>query len=199
MKEERAKEVKLVLSGLREEFKIVKSEIKKIYLQLSELSQLCFPKIDDLGFLNFLLENLKEILNMKLNSIVSIEHHVKIIFERLEFKSFLNYDTENQNEHDKLTNVWPDIIHISYQAENVIDSFVLGGKALRYPLLCLFDVMEEINIIKRKIMDIYEDKNYGTKLHRISQVSNHVAMQVNNSTNNEVVIGVRDEAEKIVD
>lgn len=122
----------------------------------------------------FLLENLKQLLLYNASLILDVKDEVELLYNDLTlFKAFLKDSTEKRSKHETLKEIVKQIRNVVYDAEDAIDTFVAHaavhkarkniGRAIH-----VFDysaklrsVGHEIQLIRRKVKDIYENKKFG--------------------------------------
>ncbi|KAL0296752.1 UNVERIFIED_CONTAM: putative disease resistance protein [Sesamum radiatum] len=122
----------------------------------------------------FLLENLKQLLLYNANLILDIKGQVEFLYNDLSlFKAFLKDSTEKRRTHETLKELVKQIRNVVYEAEDAIDTFV-AHKAVHkarkhiekafhifdYPAK-LRSVARDIEQIRAKVKDIYENKKFG--------------------------------------
>lgn len=122
----------------------------------------------------FLLENLKQLLLYNANLILDVKDQVEFLYNDLTlFKAFLKDSTEKRNKHETLKELVKQIRNVVYEAEDAIDTFVAHAavhKARKHigKAIHMFDysaklrmVATEIRLIRDKVKDIYENKKFG--------------------------------------
>lgn len=122
----------------------------------------------------FLLENLKQLLLYNAKLILDIKDQVEFLYNDLTlFKAFLRDSTEKRSKHEYLKELVKQIRNVVYEAEDAIDSFVAHAAVhkARKPIqkaLHMFDypaklrnVARMIEVIRTKVKDIYENKRFG--------------------------------------
>lgn len=124
--------------------------------------------------MEFLLENLKQLLLYNANLIFDIKSQVEYLYNDLTlFKAFLKDSTEKRSKHETLKELVKQIRNVVYDAEDAIDTFVAHAavhKARKHigKAIHMFDysaklrvVAKQILVIREKVKDIYENKKFG--------------------------------------
>ncbi|XP_027151209.1 putative late blight resistance protein homolog R1B-23 [Coffea eugenioides] len=145
------------LSDSLEIIQLLTPKFKELYLQIPRLH---FPKTPQLGFVEFLLQKLRQLLRQKLDSVQHVIHQIESIHEDLEmlmsfFRHSLKQGIGNQEHEDLRTH----LIVLAYEAECVIDSIVIGGSAEWNHLPWLYHVSQEIRHVKMQAIDLHEKES----------------------------------------
>ncbi|KAH6763008.1 hypothetical protein C2S52_020441 [Perilla frutescens var. hirtella] len=160
----------------------------------------------------FLLENLKQLLLYNANLILDVKDQVEFLYNDLTlFKAFLKDSTEKRSKHETLKELVKQIRNVVYEAEDAIDTFVAHaavhkarkqiGKALH-----IFDysaklrgVAHEIQSIRGRVKDIYENKKFGFEALHVGDGSDRATKEKKPPiVEEDNVVGFEDEAEKVV-
>ncbi|KAL3500761.1 hypothetical protein ACH5RR_039854 [Cinchona calisaya] len=191
----------LLLPELVEKMKLVRTEIMESYLRIRRSSQSNFPKNTGLGFVDFLLGNLRELLNQKADTIVSVKHLVEVAYSDIEeiVKSFPMDIVEQFNEQCNLINLRSCIVNVAYEVEYLVDSFVVKGGVLWYHVLWLSDLIEEIKLIKVPVSEISEKANSIVANNVEHSLSNYKVSPARIPNNGEVVVDLDDQTKLIID
>ncbi|KAL0327026.1 UNVERIFIED_CONTAM: putative disease resistance RPP13-like protein 3 [Sesamum angustifolium] len=160
----------------------------------------------------FLLENLKQLLLYNANLILDIKGQVEFLYNDLSlFKAFLKDSTEKRRTHETLKELVKQIRNVVYEAEDAIDTFV-AHKAVHkarkhiekafhifdYPAK-LRSVARDIEQIRAKVKDIYENKKFGFEaLHAGDGADKGTKEKKPPIVEEDNVVGFRDEAEKVI-
>ncbi|KAK7255005.1 hypothetical protein RIF29_28404 [Crotalaria pallida] len=125
---------------------------------------------------SFLLDNLTQLLTSEVNRLYGVEGKVKLLKQELErIQGFLKDSEGKREEHEAVKAVINQIKDVSYEAEDVIDNYVLEADIhARKNMLARFidfgygkmlhSVDNQIEKIKERIKDIYDNKDtYGIK------------------------------------
>ncbi|KAL8229354.1 hypothetical protein R6Q57_014254 [Mikania cordata] len=122
----------------------------------------------------FLLENLKQLLLYNSDLISGVKDRVESLYKELSLmKAFLKDSKEKRSEYEYVRELVRQIRDVAYEAEDTIDAFVVNaamqkerstfGKmihALEYPSN-LRSVAKDIESIKTKVKEIYDTKRFG--------------------------------------
>ncbi|XP_071924935.1 putative late blight resistance protein homolog R1B-17 [Coffea arabica] len=178
-------------------FGLFKAHMGQIYLQDVKSLQSNLPRTDDLGFINSLLQNLRELLNHDANHAASFaKQHLQMVCEELEFlQSFLVKSVKQKNDRAEVRDLWTCITKVAYEAEWVIDSFVLRDGPFTYHMLWLSAVMEYIKLIKAKAICVQE--KYYNEVQDIAKPSDRAPSSVSTPELDEVVVGFNNEEKEI--
>ncbi|KAL3513761.1 hypothetical protein ACH5RR_026478 [Cinchona calisaya] len=160
------------------------------------------PRANLLGFFYSLFGNLKELLNYNSsNSIFLMKYDLEMLFLELEvLESFLVKSAKQRDELEELRELWTRIANVSYELECVIDSILCRDGPLCYHFLWLSAAMEEIKLIKAKVVEIdgLGDFCRSLEMNIVSKASSHVTSQDTIPATEEDVIGFNNEAEEII-
>ncbi|XP_071915566.1 putative late blight resistance protein homolog R1B-13 [Coffea arabica] len=194
MKDDLLKETDLMLSHLLEVFKLIIVEVGHIYPLPS--SSLSFPRTNELGCLDFLLEALKELASSTADSIDFPNDQICTILEDLVFlRSFLGNVVEQRNQNGKLQELWSRVVKVAYSVELEIDSALLDDRHVH----CLDAVAQDIKLMKIEAEEICDSIRYDGETLRGAKTNIHMPTQVTASTFNEALVGRKDEVESIID
>ncbi|CAI9093697.1 OLC1v1029256C1 [Oldenlandia corymbosa var. corymbosa] len=191
------------LSSLVEMIMSVKADITERYKRIRLTSQCNFPNYSGLDFIDFILENLKELLAGKIPTIDSIMHHVEVIHNEME--DILNYFPRNVEwQHDEgsdLKSLARAIISVACQAEYVIDTFTVSGGAVWYHVLWLSDLIEELKLLKVHALEISKKTpdQADTSVKNVGQPLTNVTSVTSAPFVGEIVVDLHDQAKLIID
>ncbi|MCD7471169.1 hypothetical protein HAX54_011482 [Datura stramonium] len=140
-----------------------------IYLIIRKAFQSNLPRIHGLGYVDFVLHNLKEFQHRHSNSLDFVKNHLQRIQDELESVQLFLKDVaeERHNKHDRLQDCATLLIGKTYEVEFVVDACI----SREVPDWCLvrwfMDITEEIVLIKTEIMQIQGKKmvDFGLVLH----------------------------------
>ncbi|GFP96613.1 putative late blight resistance protein homolog r1b-17 [Phtheirospermum japonicum] len=161
----------------------------------------------------FLLENLKQLLLYNGNLIAGVKDEVESLYNDLSlFRAFLKDSTENhrRQQNEVLKELVKQIRNVVYEAEDAVDTFVAHAAVhkARKPIekaLHIFDypaklrMAKEIELIRGKVKDIYENNKFGFG---VMQVGNGFDRGTKEKkppiVEEDNVVGFEDEAEKVI-
>ncbi|KAL3499041.1 hypothetical protein ACH5RR_041773 [Cinchona calisaya] len=186
-----AKETNDAVCDFLEKIKHIKAEIGNKYPLTSAPN---FPKTNQLGFIDVLLENLKELTNCKLNSITLVQDQIQVFEKGLVFlRSFLHKFVD---QHEELQSLRSRIMEVADKAEFVIDSLMVGN--IECSSFLFETITEEIKHIKIEAMEIDESKKYNTaEVQKFTSIL--VPSQGSTSTMDEDVLKLDEETTAIID
>ncbi|XP_027157867.1 putative late blight resistance protein homolog R1A-3 [Coffea eugenioides] len=193
-----AKETDLDLFHLLKVIKLMRAEFTQVY-PLTSVSGFGFPRICELGSMDFLLRNLKELARTdEINGSNAFPvDKIQTIQEDFEFlRSFLVKIKEQRNQNEKLQAFWSRVMEVAYKAELVID-WTLVGDGYEY---FLDDVARDINVIKIEAQEIYDSIRYvGETTKGVTKTFTRMPSQVTIATYNEDLVPLDDEVKTITD
>ncbi|XP_027155072.1 putative late blight resistance protein homolog R1B-16 [Coffea eugenioides] len=195
MKEGLHMETDLALSHLLEVLKLIIAEVGHIYSAPSS-SSLTFPRTNELGSLDSLLETLKELASSTAASIAFPNDQIRTILEDLVFlRSFLGNVVEQRKRNEKLQALWSRVMKVAYSVELEVD-FALAGDQHEH---CLDAIARDIKLVKIEAEEIYDSIRYDVETQRLTKITIHMPAQVTAPTFNEALVGLDDEVESIID
>nr|XP_027075768.1 putative late blight resistance protein homolog R1C-3 [Coffea arabica] len=190
MKDSLAKETELALVHLLKELQFVMEEVAQVYPLKS--SQLSFPRTNELGSIDFLLENLKELAISKAGSGAFPMDQIQTVQEELLFlRSFLENIVEKRNQNERLQAFWSRAMEVAYKAEVIIDSTLAGDKLET----CLDVIAGDINFVKTELAE----EIYDGQTHSVTNPFVPMPSQVSAPVFYEHPVGLEDELETIID
>nr|XP_027097893.1 putative late blight resistance protein homolog R1A-3 [Coffea arabica]XP_027097895.1 putative late blight resistance protein homolog R1A-3 [Coffea arabica] len=196
MTESLPKEIDLVASHMLELLKLIIPEIEQICPQQPPSSSISFPRTNELGSIDFLLETLEELESSTANSIAFPNNQIHTVREDLDFlRPFLGKIAEQRKGNEKLQALWSRISELAYRAEIIIDSTLLGGKHQH----CLDVIAGDIKLMKIEAKEIYDNIRFDCETQSIVKTTIHMPSQVTAPIFNEAVVGLNDEGEIIID
>ncbi|CDP04756.1 unnamed protein product [Coffea canephora] len=195
IKEGLAKENDVALFHLLKVLKFVRAEVAQVY-PVTSVSPFGFPKTNELGSMDFLIENLIELesCNGADDSIAFPNDQIHTVLDHLVFlRSFLGKIVDQRNRNGKLHALWSRVMEVAYRAEFVIDSIVIGDKH-EY----LEGVVRDIQLLRTEI-ETYECTRHDTGAQRTNRKSFHVESKRSTPVLNDIVVGLDDEVKTIID
>ncbi|XP_027177728.1 putative late blight resistance protein homolog R1B-17 [Coffea eugenioides] len=111
-----AKETDLALLCLLKDLRFVMEEVAQTYPPTS--SSLSFPRTNELGSIDFFLENLKELATSEAGSIAFPKDQIQRVQEDLIFlRSFLWKIVKQRNQNGKLQALWDHVMEVAYKTD----------------------------------------------------------------------------------
>lgn len=112
--------------------------------------------------IDFILENLKQLINCSNPFILLEKDQIQSLYDELRFLRIFLKDSEGScYEHEKVKNLVMNIGDVAYEAESMVDLFVVNAIAMKNnDYLCddfsikLGYVMEEVKSMKTEVMEI---------------------------------------------
>ncbi|CDP05594.1 unnamed protein product [Coffea canephora] len=187
------------LSDFLEKIEKLKAEVWELFIAMPNSSESNFPRTNGMGFIDFLMGNLNDMMQYKANHIPFAEHKVMAVLEELScFRSFLQ-DAENvQNDSQEVNALQTRIINLAYQVENVMNSCAISGIPIWHQIICFSDIQEEIKFCGTEIVTMKQKYNIGKQIAVTTSKLAH-SSRGNNSKFDEDVVGFKDEANQIID
>ncbi|XP_027124760.1 putative late blight resistance protein homolog R1A-3 [Coffea arabica] len=174
--------------------------VKKFYVYIPGASEFYSLRTHGIGYIDFILENLKKMLKQNCKFVPFVKHKVVMVQEELQsLRTFLTDKMDGQNEHEELKDLWRRTINVAYHAEHVTDLSLISCSCFWYSIICLSTVIQEIKITKTEIENIGNKhmKKPGILIANMNSM-HPFAAQASNSRIDEAVIGFDDEAETII-
>ncbi|KAM3304311.1 hypothetical protein P3S67_015343 [Capsicum chacoense] len=139
-----------------------------IYFLTRKSFQTNLPKIDGLGSIDIILDDLKELLNCYSDSLSSMRSQLWTIQQQLE---------HFQKKHDGVGSFAMQVISKAYE----VNHLVVGCINKDIPEWCLVlwigDIIEEITLIVREVAEIHENKVSDLVLHNTTDVATPHTLQ----------------------
>ncbi|XP_027075860.1 putative late blight resistance protein homolog R1A-3 [Coffea arabica] len=194
IKEGLAKETDLALFHLLKVLKFIRAEVTDPVTLL--FSPFGFPRTNELGSMDFLLENLKELENCSETdySIAFPKDQIHTVLEDLiVLRSFLVKIADQRNRNGKLQALWSRVMEVAHRAEFVIDSIVVGDKH-EY----LERVARDIQLLRTEALETYDSTMHDCGAQRTTQKSFRIESKCRTPMLNEVLVGLDDEVKAII-
>ncbi|XP_027076971.1 putative late blight resistance protein homolog R1A-3 [Coffea arabica] len=188
-----AKETDLALFHLLKVLKFVRAEVTD---PVTLFSPFGFPRTNELGSMDFLLENLKELENCSEtdDSIAFPKDQIHTVLEDLIFlRSFLVKIADQRNRNGKLQALWSRVMEVAHRAEFVIDSIVVGDKHE-----FLERVARDIQLLRTEALETYDSTMHDCGAQRTTQKSFRIESKCRTPMLNEVLVGLDDEVKAII-
>ncbi|XP_027177731.1 putative late blight resistance protein homolog R1A-3 [Coffea eugenioides] len=188
-----AKGTDLAISRLVKELQFVMQEVAQTHPPTS--SSLGFPRTNELGSIDFFLENLKEVATSEAGSISFPKDHIQRVQEDVIFlRSFLWRIMKQRKQNVKLQALWDGVMEVAHKAELVIDSIALGDR-----LECLDVIAGDIKHMKTEALKISHSIRSDNEAQGVTNKSIHLESQFSAPALNEVLVGLDKEAKTITD
>ncbi|XP_016484144.2 late blight resistance protein R1-A-like isoform X1 [Nicotiana tabacum] len=156
------------------------------------------PRIHGLGYVDFILKNLKEFQSRHLDSLASTTKLLQRIQKELEsWQPFLESVAEEQhNDIDKIQRCATQLIGKAYEIEYLIDACICE----KAPVWCLehwfLDIVEDTILVKDEVTEIHEKKMVEDAL--INTVTTRTTSNLERSPRmNEEIVGFDDVVENL--
>nr|XP_027073146.1 putative late blight resistance protein homolog R1C-3 isoform X2 [Coffea arabica] len=193
IKEGLPRETYLGLFHLHKVLKYMMAELAHNYFVTSSYSSFNYPRSNELGCMDFFLENLQELARCDEahDSIVFLLDRIQMVHKDLTFlRSVLENIKEQRYRNGKLQAFWSYVMEVACKAELLIDSTLVGDKCEDS-----FDaIARDINLLKIEALEI---QNGQTQ--RVNKNSIHIPSQLAAAIRNEDLIGLDDKVKTIID
>ncbi|XP_009762970.1 uncharacterized protein [Nicotiana sylvestris] len=149
--------------------------ISALTYQIVQMSfQSILPRIDGLGFVDFLLVNMKEFLNQSADTLPSAKSQLEAVLKYLEFLHPFLRDAAAEKciNHDRLQHLATVVIGKAYEIEYIVDCFVTKDVPAWFLTPWLSDLIVEIEFLKAEVEKIKEDKACDAPMENITNASN---------------------------
>ncbi|CAK9136464.1 unnamed protein product [Ilex paraguariensis] len=162
---------------------------------------------------DFLLEDLKQLLNHSSDWFQAEKDEIETLYEELKYiRAFLS-DLESCNEQEELKNLVTHIRDVACKALTYLDFFALQVVTRKYESMAgkigyafnnclnLRNFREEIKSIKKDVMEVYDKKLYGigVPLVEISSTESFFRASTPSSAEEEIVVGFDEDTATIVE
>lgn len=201
LREKDSPEKEVRLRDFMTQIENLKGKIKKMHNLIPDSSSYTFPRTSGLGFIDCLLQKLKECLNREKLFIPFAKHLImKIEQELVSLRPTLNDIFDLQKEHKELQNTRLRLINLAYLTEHVVNSCSVVLYPIWYNMVSLADILDEIKLIKEKI-DTVKHTNFDIDAVLPKLVGSNVEIPTGDrySGASEVMIGCDEEVDTIVD
>ncbi|KAI5677284.1 hypothetical protein M9H77_08234 [Catharanthus roseus] len=197
MKDDMAKEMNLVHTKLLEIVNLLNLKIRQIYLRvLKPPTSSNFPRNPNLGFIEFFIDNLDELLNDRADSIAYVKNEIETVKTDVTLLwSFLR-DTAKNQELDN--NIVRRVVDVAYEAERVVDLISASHFPRWYYILWLSDVIEKIKLLRKESTEQRSKMMSDVSVFKMEKDSIYTRREVYDQTHEEEVVGFIDEAEEII-
>ncbi|KAL3530260.1 hypothetical protein ACH5RR_009605 [Cinchona calisaya] len=174
--------------------------LEKITLIKVITSAFIFSKTNALGFVDFLLDNLKELPTCKVHSIALAKDQIQTVQEDLvSLKSFLENILDLHNQDENVRSLWSRAVEVAYKTSFVILSLVVGD-ILDCFLLEFNSITEEINLIKMEGLKIAENHHSDFEsTNDATKTSNPLPSQGSTPAINKFMVTLDDETNTIIE
>nr|XP_016492710.1 PREDICTED: putative late blight resistance protein homolog R1B-12 [Nicotiana tabacum]XP_016492711.1 PREDICTED: putative late blight resistance protein homolog R1B-12 [Nicotiana tabacum] len=182
----------LYLSDIKQLLKFVEAEVKTICLEVPDSSSYSFPTTNGLGFLSCFLDKLDELLNSKLDPIIDLKLHIRLVKKGLLcLRSLTDHFTESNDEHDEVYSLITSVTEVAYKAEYVIDSCLTFSHPLWYKVLLISEVVENIKLVNKEVSETCEREKNDEIVPEVAKTSTNIlpSLSANTSTANKEMEG----------
>ncbi|KAK6789092.1 hypothetical protein RDI58_012891 [Solanum bulbocastanum] len=154
---------------MKQLLKFVETEVKTIIPKTPESSSYSFPKTNGLGFLQFFLGNLEELLCSKLDSVIDWNHQIGLVKEGI--LCLRDHFTENFDELDEDYGFVLKVTEMAYKAEFVIDSCLVSSHPLWYKSHRMSEVLKNIKLLNKVVTETYGREEIDVTVHKVAKTS----------------------------
>ncbi|XP_049389619.1 putative late blight resistance protein homolog R1A-3 isoform X1 [Solanum stenotomum] len=197
---DKAAEVNSVFSDLLKKIEHVMEDLKDVILKDVVSSKCNFPRTNGLGFIDYLLRYLKELLqDGKCDSVV--KHLIEEAQEELYLLRYFLKEVEKKKhefEEVKKHDLWTEVISLAYQAECIIDCLVTGDYPVWYlHLLC--KITTETKVVRDHLKEFHATITREVEVPIEEQGPNPVRPVVETTQLDEVMVGFKDETDLLIE
>ncbi|XP_049371056.1 putative late blight resistance protein homolog R1B-17 [Solanum verrucosum] len=197
---DKAAEVNSVFSDLLKKIEHVMEDLKDVILKDLVSSKCNFPRTNGLGFIDYLLRYLKELLqDGKCDSVV--KHLIEEAQEELYLLRYFLKEVEKKKhefEEVKKHDLWTEVISLAYQAECIIDCLVTGDYPVWYlHLLC--KITTETKVVRDHLKEFHATITREVEVPIEEQGPNPVRQVVETTQLDEVMVGFNDETDLLIE
>lgn len=138
-----------------------------IYLTIRKVFQSNLPRIHGLGYVDFLLNNLREFQSRYSNSLAFVMNQIQMIQKELErAQPFLeDVAKERHNKHGGLQYCATLLIGKAYEVEYVVDACIRKDVPHWFLESLLLDIIEEITRIRAEVGELQGKKMFNPVSH----------------------------------
>ncbi|XP_027062376.1 putative late blight resistance protein homolog R1A-3 [Coffea arabica] len=191
IKEGLPEETDLGVFHLHKVLKYMVAEVAHNFPLKSPYPSFNYPRSNELGCMDFFLENLKELARCdEADDSIGIQHHrIQAIQKDLVFlRSFLENIKEQRYQNGKLQAFWSHVMEAAYKVELLIDLALVGDKCED----SLDAVSRDINLLKIEAPEILNGQTQ-----RVNKTSIHIPSQFTVAMHDVDLVGLDDEVETI--
>ncbi|KAL2531292.1 putative disease resistance protein [Abeliophyllum distichum] len=189
----------LMLSLLLRRIEMVKENIKEHCITLLKLPYRTTPNasVVSIFIVDSLLDDLNHLINNRTDLVVDVKDQIKLFHEELMFSRSFLMDIEVQ-QNKKLIEYAIQLRDLAYEAEYIINSFLVGAIPIWYLSLRLSDVIQKNKLIRIALPEIKLNYSIGSLVvtESPSEVSTQVSKRI--SMVDEIVVGFEEETTRIV-
>lgn len=174
----------------------LKEDIKVNYVQIQELLWSDFPNTNGLGFIDFLLESLRE----KTSSIPFAKCLLLAIQEKfISIKPYLKDFMEQQNDFKEIKDLWLRILGLAYAVEHAVDSCFFKENKIWYKMICLYIFLDEIEYVIKEAEKMADESVYNGRISNVEMYPNQtIPENAKSSRLDGAVVGFKNEAKEII-
>ncbi|KAM3203328.1 putative late blight resistance protein R1B-16 [Capsicum annuum] len=160
-----------------------------IYFLTRKSFQTNLPKIDGLGSIDIILDDLKELLNCYSDSLSSMRSQLWTIQKQLE---------HFQKKHDVVGSFAMQVISKAYEVNHLVVGCINNDIPEWCLVLWIGDIIEEITLIVREVAEIHENKVSDLVLHNTTDVATPHTLQFERITSmSEEMVGFDEVVNKL--
>ncbi|KAL3506464.1 hypothetical protein ACH5RR_031846 [Cinchona calisaya] len=155
-----------------------------------------FPRTYKLGFIDFLVRNLGDLLKHDPESIAPVKHHIEEIQLHLKsLSSFLMKVSESDIEHSELKDLCNHVIDIAYKVEFVVDSIEINAQWKHF--FWFYDLQVELRLADKQAFRIHATLN-DDKVQNITHVSCDMLSRDRTPAIDAIMVELRNDEERVI-
>ncbi|CDP17260.1 unnamed protein product [Coffea canephora] len=193
IKEGLPRETYLRLFHLHKVLKYMMADLAHNYLVTSPYSSCNYRRSNELGYMDFFLEDLQELARCDEaddSNVVRLDR-IQLVHKDLVFlRSVLENIKEQRFQNGKLQVFWSYVMEVAYKAELLIDSTLVGDKCED----SLDAIARDINLLKIEALEIHNGQTQ-----RVNKNSILIPSQLAVAVHNEDLVGLDDKVKTIID
>ncbi|CAI9100979.1 OLC1v1038182C3 [Oldenlandia corymbosa var. corymbosa] len=193
--------LKPLFSDIDEKFKFIINAAPEETLRHYSLASFCFPHTNLPGFIDSVLGKMKSTnpLEVADSASASETDKYRALHDDLAFlRSFLISVSWKHDQNERLKALLDRIATVAYEIEFVLDSLLVEGDLQSFDVM-LNIIIEEIKLIKLESWESSHRKRKIIEVQDITKTHSKVPMIRKLLEFNELVVGMDDEAQKIID
>ncbi|CAA2956192.1 late blight resistance homolog R1A-3 [Olea europaea subsp. europaea] len=183
----------LVLSDLLQRIDMVKTDIKEHCITVSNLP--CFTNLNtaviSVFIVDSLLDDLNDLINHKPVLILEVKDQITALYEELNYSRFFLKDIDVQHNKELIECVMR-LRDLAYEAEYIINSFVVGEVPVWYLTMRLSSVILTNRVIRTKLSEIKMNLGIG-RLEVVESPREVSSQRKNIPMVDEIIVGFEDE------
>lgn len=187
------RDVELGFFNWTENVELFKRDVGMKYPE--ETAKYKFPRTNELGFIDGLLDELKQLMIMD----------TQVLEDLVFLRDFLGKIVRLRHKNGDLNALWIQVVEVSYRIDFVVNSMLVGDSSPDCTPDSFNSIKEQVKKVKEKVKEIYTEKKFqemdrfNLKREKVSNNLPSSSSSTSNPTMKEVFVGLEDEVKKIID